>query len=97
MEAKRNGGIALSVSDVSQQKMKRVTDVPPDLTVGEMVDALLDELRLPHTDSHGHVLSYHALLDREGRHVHGSERVGDALQPGDRLILQPNIDAGRPF
>jgi hypothetical protein len=89
------GGIGLQVSDVSQQKMAQVTDVPRDSTVGELVQGLLDELKLPQLDVSGRTLTYHALLQREGRHVHAAERVGDALQPGDSLTLQPNIDAGR--
>jgi len=34
-------------------------------------------------------------LEREGRHLHASERIGDALQTEDHLTLHPNIDAGR--
>ena len=90
-----DGGVALQVSDVSRQKMARIRSVPPTATVGELVHGVLGELRLPQTDSQGHTLSYHALLEREARHVHAGERVGDALQPGDHLTLQPNIDAGR--
>jgi hypothetical protein len=33
-------------------------------------------------------------LEREGRHLNGSETVGDALMEGDELTLTPNIDAG---
>jgi hypothetical protein len=39
-------------------------------------------------------LSYQALLEREGRHLHAAERVSDVLEPQDRIVLQPNIDAG---
>jgi hypothetical protein len=42
----------------------------------------------------GRPLTYHARLDREGRHLQSSELVGQALQEGDRVVLQPNIDAG---
>jgi hypothetical protein len=43
----------------------------------------------------GRPLTYHARLEREGRHLHASERVGDAVQNGDKVVLQPNIDAGQ--
>jgi hypothetical protein len=39
-------------------------------------------------------LTYHARLDREGRHLQGAEHVAEAVRPGDRLVLQPNVDAG---
>jgi hypothetical protein len=89
------GGIAvLEVSDVSGQKAATVSDVPPDVSVGDLVDQLLEELALTRNDASGRPLTYHARLDREGRHLLSSERVGEALQSGDRLVLQPNIDAG---
>jgi len=95
MAKTESGGIGLLVRDVSQQKMAEVEGVAEDSTVGELVQSLLDELRLPRTDIDGRSLTYHALLEREARHVHASEKVGEALRPGDALTLQPNIDAGR--
>lgn len=89
------GGVALRVSDVSRQKTAHA-DVPREATVGEIVRGFLNDLRLPDVDPDGNPLAYHALLEREARHVHASERVGDALQPGDRLTLQPSIEAGGP-
>ncbi len=84
----------LEVSDVSGQKTALVSDVPPDSSIGDIVDQLLAELHLNRNDSSGRPLTYHARLEREGRHLIASERAGDALQSGDRLVLQPNIDAG---
>jgi len=49
---------------------------------------------LPRNDGAGRPLVYHARLDREGRHLHGSETVGEALKPGDKVVLTPNIEAG---
>jgi hypothetical protein len=95
MESEERGGLALLVSDASQQKMANVRDVPPDASVGELVQGLLESLRLPKQDASGRPLSYWARLDREGRHLGSSELVREALQPGDHLILSPNIDAGR--
>lgn len=96
MQFDQEGGIALlEVSDVSGQKTATVSDVPPDASIGELVEQLLAELQLTRNDSSGRPLTYQARLDREGRHLLASERVGDALHSGDRLVLQPNIDAGR--
>jgi hypothetical protein len=71
-----------------------VSGVPADASVGELVQGLLAEMSLPMTDVEGRPLTYHARLEREGRHLHASEIVGDTLQPADRLVLQPNITAG---
>jgi len=88
-------GISLQARDVSRQKLVRVDEVPPDATVGEMVQGLLGGgMNLPQTDAEGRPLNYHARLEREGRHLHASERVGDVLQKDDEIVLQPNIQAG---
>jgi hypothetical protein len=84
----------LMVSDVSGQKLFKVPAAPGDATVGELVNSLLAKMHLPENDSNGQRLAYQARLEREGRHLHAAERVGDALQSGDALTLQPNIDAG---
>ena len=86
--------IALKVSDVAKQKLATVNDVPAEATVGELVNGLLNELRLPVNDNEGRSLSYHALLQRESRHLNATERVGDVLITGDELTLQPDVDAG---
>jgi hypothetical protein len=87
-------GISLTVSDVSGQKLFRVPKAPPEATVGELVQNLLSQMHLPANDTNGQPLAYQARLEREGRHLHAAERVGDALEAGDKLMLQPNIDAG---
>ena len=94
MRTTETAGVGLQVSDVSGQKSFSVSGVPHDSTVGELIQGLLSQMQLPHNDVSGRPLTYHARLEREGRHLHASERVGDALQTGDQLVLQPNIDAG---
>lgn len=85
----------LEVSDVSGQKRMTVDEVTEGATVGELVERFLADMDLMREDGDGRPLSYHARLEREGRHLHAAERAGDALQSGDQLVLQPNIDAGR--
>jgi hypothetical protein len=87
-------GINLQASDWSGQKVVNVLDVQPDASVGELVKGLLGKMSLPANDANGNPLSYQAMLDREGRHLHSSEVVSDVLQNDDRIVLQPNIDAG---
>jgi len=84
----------LEVSDVTGQKRLELSDVPADATVGEVIEELLADLNLSPTDVEGRPLTYQARLDREGRHLHPSEKIGDATRSGDHLTLQPNIDAG---
>jgi len=86
--------VGIHASDVTGQNQVEVDDLPIDSTVGEVLDGLVPRMRLPRNDSGGRPLTYHARLEREGRHLNRSERVGDALQPNDRVVLQPNIDAG---
>lgn len=82
------------VSDVSGQKVLAVSGVPDDVTITDLIGQLRDRLRLPANDAAGRPLSYHARSDREGRHLQGHERVRESIQPGDRVVLQPNVDAG---
>ena len=84
----------IQASDVSGQKLVDAQRVPTDSTVGEVVQGLLSQMNLPRNDVSGRPLTYHARLEREGRHLHASEVVGDALEPKDRIVLQPNVDAG---
>jgi hypothetical protein len=86
--------VGVRVRDASRQKQARA-EAPSDATVGELVEGLLkSRMRLPQQDSEGRALSYWARLEREGRHLHSSERVGDALREDDELVLQPSIQAG---
>ena len=86
--------IPLEISDVSGQKVFSVTNAPANNTVGELVHEMLGKMNLPRNDASGAPLTYQARLEREGRHLNASERIGDALERGDKLTLQPNIDAG---
>lgn len=86
--------VPIRVSDVTGQKMVDVRDVPADATIGELIDGLLPRMNMPRNDNGGRTLSYQARLDRDGRHLHASEVVGDTLMPHDRLVLQPEINAG---
>lgn len=84
----------LRVENVSGHKKVRAAGVSPDITVAELTAGLTAKMDLPDKDPEGRPVSYHVRSDREGRHLHSSEVVGDVLQPGDRIVLQPNIQAG---
>lgn len=87
-------GLMLEATDVSQQKVAQVSNLPDDVTVGELIQGLLAEMSLPLNDGQGRPLTYQALHESEGRHLHADEKVGEALKSGERVVLQPNIDAG---
>ncbi len=84
----------LLAQDVTKQKKMRVSDVSSDSTVRELVQGLLARMRLVDKDVEGRPIEYRARLEREGRHLHDSELVGDALLPDDEIVLQPKINAG---
>jgi len=86
--------IELEISDVSGQKVFKVANAPADNSVGELIHEMIGKMNLPRNDTGGAPLTYQARLEREGRHLNASERIGDALETNDRLTLQPNIDAG---
>ena len=86
--------LTLTASDISGQKRVKVQQVSPDLTVGELVTGLVERLRLPRNGQKGQPLSYHALLERERRHLHSTARIGTEAQDQDVLILEHSIDAG---
>lgn len=80
--------------DVSRQRKVKVRNVPPDATVRDVVQGLLRRMNLVRNDVEGQPLQYRALLDSEGRHLHDSELVGDAIAPDSEIVLQPRINAG---
>jgi hypothetical protein len=87
--------INITASDVSGQRRVHVCEVPADSSIGELLDGLIPRL-LPGRRNGGHEKPLHveARLEREGRHLHRSERVGDALETDDHLVLHPAIMAG---
>jgi hypothetical protein len=88
--------LSLKARDTSRQKLVHVDDVPSDATVGELVEGLVTSgMNLPRNDAEGRPVTYHLRLEREGRHLHATELVGDALKDNDEIVLQPNIQAGR--
>jgi len=86
--------LKLHVKDVTGQKAKMVSDIRPEATVGELIDGVLARMRLPENDSLGRPISYSGRLEREGRHLHRTEIVGDAVQADDQITLLPSVEAG---
>ncbi len=87
-------GLDVFARDVTGQKKFRLTDIPSQASVGELVRGALARMGLGTRDHAGQELEYRARLDREGRQLHSSERVGDVLQRDDEIVLTPRIHAG---
>jgi hypothetical protein len=86
--------LKIHATDVTGQKNWNAEEVPVNSTISDMIGTLVPKLGLLNTDFEGRPLTYHALLEREGRHLNGSEIVQEALREADRIVLQPNVDAG---
>jgi hypothetical protein len=84
----------IMVTDLTGQKKVRARRVPIDTTMGDFVSELMPRLQLPSEDSAGRTLTYHARVDRLGRHAHASEVVGEVLEGNETISLHPNVDAG---
>ena len=86
----------LHVTDASKQRQMHPDDLAPDSTVSELIDRLVRQMRLEQSDDAGRPLVYQLLHEKEGRHLHASERLGSVVEAGDQLVLHPEIDAGGP-
>ena len=85
--------ISFEVRDISGQKSATVNDCPLDASVREVIPALLALMSLPQNDLSGPIT--HTLRrDSDGAILHDADVVGDVVQPGTRLVLQPSVEAG---
>jgi|GEM_PF-574021 len=85
----------ITLTDVTGQKSHRVSKIPSEATVNEVVQRLLGPMSQPTHDSEGRPLTYGVRSERESRFLGGNEKIGDVLQPNDTLRLMPTVDAGR--
>jgi hypothetical protein len=87
--------ITLNVEDMSGQRQYVARNVPTDASWSETMNGIVAGMSLPQNTPTGEGV-WSGRLEREGRHLHGSEIVGDALQDGDQIVLQPEAIAGSP-
>ena len=86
--------VTFNASDVTGQRSVTLRDVPSESSIGEFVDGLLPTMRLAATDRSGDPVHYDVRLERESRHLHRNERIGDVIQNDDEVTLFPRISAG---
>ena len=84
----------IHVRDVANQRPSVARGLRAELSIGDLVRRLSTRMNLPQKDAAGHPNVYHAYLEREARHLHAAETVGEVLQPDDQLVLTPDIQAG---
>ncbi len=85
--------ITLHVEDMSGQREYVARGVPTDASWGETMDGIISRMSLPKNTPSGQSV-WTGRLEREGRHLHASEVVGQVLEDGDRIVLQPEVNAG---
>jgi hypothetical protein len=87
--------IAFSASTVSRQKRVDLDRVPTNRTVHELLQGVLvPRLNLPRVDSAGHSVDFTLRRDRDGAEVRVSQTIGESLETGDHVVVQPKIFAG---
>ena len=85
--------ITLKVTDPSGQREFIARDVPTDASWGETMNGILAGMSLPKNDpASPNIWAGH--LEREGRHLHANEINGDVLVDGDKVVMQPGVNAG---
>jgi hypothetical protein len=90
--------LSIQATDLNRAHLVEVPEAPADASIGEIVRLLVRTLALTQRDADGQEIQYEARLEREGSEdqlLRPADRVGDVLQEGDRIRLQPSIDAGR--
>ena len=90
---KKEETISLQVEDMSGQREFRAREVPRDASWGETLQSIVAKMHLPKNNPTGTNV-WRGRLDRESRHLHASEIVGQALQEGDKVVLEPEVRAG---
>jgi hypothetical protein len=84
----------LTARDVTGQRRFSVRGLSVHTTVQELIRGLVPRMGLPAEDATGAPQSFHAFLERDGRHLRSSETVGDALRDQDEIVLHPDVQAG---
>ena len=85
--------ISLHIQDMSGQREFVAKNIPRDAYWGETMGKILSNMQLPqNTPSSGN--TWTGRLEREGRHLHTSEIIGDAMINEDHIVLQPEVNAG---
>jgi len=94
MDAVASMNFNLTARDVSGQRRFTVRNVRGDTTIQELIHGLAPRMGLPAHDAGGMPQSFHAFLERDGRHLRALETVADTLRESDEIVLHPDVQAG---
>ena len=86
--------IDFELADVTQQRRFQAKNIRRDMSVGEVVRSMLPRLGLAARDGAGKPVTYRVRRDRDGRNLFSSERIGDALSPGEAVTVTRYVQAG---
>ena len=86
--------LSFDVRDVSGQKSARIDNCPADACVDELLPTLLESLSLPRSDVDGNPMTHTLRRDSDGSVLNGAQIVGDVLEEGAQVVVQPDINAG---
>ena len=92
---KESQTMTLRFRDQSGQREYVARDIPVDALIGEVKESIVAAMNLPRNSPAGEV-EYKCRLDRESRHLHESEVVGQAAADQDLIQMQPEAVAGLP-
>jgi hypothetical protein len=81
--------LTIEVTDWSRSQVAELPDLPPDMTVGEVLDEVRDAMALPREP-------YHLLFDGDKLN-HGTTLEEAGVKSGDELTIAPEVSAGRSF
>lgn len=88
-----NETITITARDVTGQR-RTSYEIPCSSSVNDLIDRVGSRMNLLQEDADGRPITWYARHEREGRALHRSERVGEALLDQDEIRLQPEISAG---
>lgn len=93
MVSNENETLTITARDVTGQR-RTSYEVSRESSVDDLIEGVGDRMGLHREDADGRSITWFARHEREGRPLHRSERVGEALQDRDEIRLQPEISAG---
>lgn len=94
MSTSATDSLNLVARDVTGQRTFKVNHFSAEMTVSDLIRDVVPRMGLVSPGAPRELAVFRAFLERESRHLHGGERVGDSLREADEITLQPDIQAG---
>jgi len=85
--------MSLEIEDFTGQLRRRAGGIPRTATVGDLVDSVRGEMRLPDQDAQGRPIQYGALTSR-GEMLNPTDQVGEVLDDDEVVTLTKSVTAG---